>query len=169
MKGRLMLDSALGIGTKFMVHLNLPLAPSAEISGEEAAVKLSFLGRVLVAEDNPVNSKVVQAMLGQLGLEVALVENGWAAHELATRDRFDLVLMDCQMPELDGLEATRLIRRSGVPFSQVPIVALTANAMAGDREKCLEAGMNDYLAKPINLKLLRSMVHRWLPATESIS
>ncbi len=166
MGGTLSLDSSLGIGTRFSVTLDLPVAPEAP-PPDAASEPGAFLGRVLVAEDNPVNRRVVEAMLDSLGLEVALVENGLDAHERATRDRFDLVFMDCQMPGMDGLEATRRIRKAEAPFSQVPIVALTANAMVGDREKCLAAGMDDYMAKPINLRHLRTMVRRWLPEGET--
>ena len=130
----------------------------------------SSLGlRVLVAEDNLVNQRVAEAMLMELGCEVTLAANGLQAVELLTGQPdiaagmpFDLVLMDCQMPELDGYEATARIRRwlSGRPL---PIIAMTANAMAGDRERCLDAGMDDYLAKPVTLEALGAHLRRWLP------
>ena len=120
---------------------------SASRPGREDA---ALAGRVLLVEDNPVNALVAEAALARLGVEFETVGNGVAAVSLATRERWDLILMDCQMPELDGFEATTRIRRheqvAGLPA--VPIVALTANAMDGDRERSLAAGMDDHLAKP---------------------
>ncbi len=122
--------------------------------------------RVLVAEDNPVNQRVVQALLARLGVQVQIVQDGGDALAARTHGPWDLVLMDCQMPGLDGFEATRSWRRdegsSGA--RRVPIIALTANALAGDRELCLEAGMDDYLAKPIRLESLLAMFQKWLTA-----
>jgi len=107
---------------------------------------------VLVAEDNPINQKLVVRMLEKLGHRVALAEHGAAALRMLDEQPFDLVLMDVQMPELDGLEATRRIRQREVSTGQhVPIIALTAHAMTGDRERCLAAGMDGYLAKPVQL------------------
>ncbi|HRD67876.1 MAG TPA: response regulator [Candidatus Competibacter sp.] len=120
--------------------------------------------RVLLVEDNLLNQKLAQAMLWRLGLEVVAVDNGREAVETLRRDTFDAVLMDCQMPEMDGFEATRVIRGDGV-HAALPIIAVTANAMAGDRERCLAAGMNDYLAKPFTLDMLRDVLRRWLVPT----
>ena len=114
--------------------------------------------RVLVAEDNAVNRLVVQATLEELGCAVELVEDGERALGAIGRRRPDLVLMDCQMPVLDGYEATRRLRAGGV---DVPVVALTANALDGDRERCLEAGMDDYLTKPIDRDALEAAIGRW--------
>ncbi len=104
--------------------------------------------RILLAEDNPVNQKLAMRLLGQIGYEPAVANDGLQAIDALARDAFDVVLMDVQMPELDGLEATRRIRDRW-PEQPVWIVAMTANAMAGDREACLAAGMNDYISKPI--------------------
>jgi CheY-like chemotaxis protein len=102
------------------------------------------------------------AILRKLGLTPELACNGLEASAAALARPFDLILMDCQMPEMDGFEATRLIReREG--SRRVPILAMTANAMAGDRERCLEAGMDDYLAKPIAILDLKDALLRWLP------
>ncbi len=120
--------------------------------------------RVLVAEDNPVNQKVAQGMLERAGHEAVVVENGRAALTAFTGGRFDLVLMDVQMPELDGFQATAEIskrERKGGP--RVPIVAVTAHAMKGDAERCLAAGMDAYLAKPLQLAELASTVARLVP------
>lgn len=119
--------------------------------------------RILVAEDNIVNQKVVSHILEKkLGYNVDVVTNGKEAIELLKRFDFHLVLMDCQMPGLDGYDATRIIRNenSSVRNHSIPIIAMTANAMMGDREKCLEAGMNDYVTKPVNIQKLTSAIKR---------
>jgi two-component system sensor histidine kinase/response regulator len=141
----------------------LPAAATpAVVAGEPARLT----GRVLVAEDNPVNQEVAAAMLESLGLRCHLAENGRIALERALNERFDLVLMDCQMPEMDGFETTSRIRdgqRSGALPQHLPIIALTANAVAGDRERCLAAGMDDYLSKPFGREQLAAILQRWLP------
>ncbi|HZP86437.1 MAG TPA: response regulator [Burkholderiales bacterium] len=120
--------------------------------------------RVLLAEDNAVNRQVATVMLSRLGMEVEIATNGEEALALAQQHQFSLILMDCQMPVMDGYEATARIRRlEPQSFASLPIVALTANAMGGDREKCLAAGMNDYLTKPYTLEQLEKMLARWLP------
>jgi two-component system sensor histidine kinase/response regulator len=119
--------------------------------------------RVLIAEDNVVNQKVAQRHLAKLGLRADIVANGLEALDALRRIRYDLVLMDCQMPELDGYEATRRIRRGESGNPNVPIVAMTANAMHGDKERCMEAGMDDYIAKPVRQKELHALLERWLP------
>ncbi len=120
--------------------------------------------RVLVAEDNPVNQLLARKLLENMGALVTLAETGEAAVAQLASTRFDIVLMDCQMPILDGYEATRKIRAgsAGEAARAVPIIALTANALSGDRERCLEAGMNEYLAKPIDPRALRTLLERLL-------
>ncbi len=117
---------------------------------------------VLVAEDNAVNQLIIDAMLKQLGHEVTLAADGQRALDALAQSDFDLVLMDCNMPEMDGLEATRRLRNgsAGALDANVPVIALTANAMDGDRETCLAAGMNDFLAKPVSIAALRQAIER---------
>lgn len=122
-------------------------------------------GRVLVAEDNESNLIVAQAHLERLGLAAGIAANGRQALEMLAAEPFDLVLMDCQMPVLDGFAATRLLReREADSGRHLPVVALTANAMQGDRERCLAAGMDDYLAKPFSGDEMFAVLQRWLPA-----
>jgi two-component system sensor histidine kinase/response regulator len=119
-------------------------------------------GRVLLAEDNPVNQEVAQAMLLGMGLAVAVANDGAEALALARREAFDLILMDMQMPVLDGLAATRLIR--ALPnHALTPILAMTANAFDEDREACLAVGMNDHVSKPVAPERLRALLTAYLP------
>ncbi|HQS33180.1 MAG: hypothetical protein B7X59_01190 [Polaromonas sp. 39-63-203] len=121
-------------------------------------------GQVLLVEDNPVNQSLALAMLSKLGMQVSLAGNGLEAVALVRQSDFDLVLMDCQMPVMDGYQATAAIRKLPAGRGELlPIVALTANAMQGDRKRCLDEGMNDFLAKPFTLMQLRAMLVRWLP------
>ncbi len=126
-------------------------------------------GRILLAEDNIVNQEVAFAMLTKLGLEIDIANNGREAAELASRNSYDIILMDCQMPEMDGFEATMLIRKQIENNTQIPIVAVTANASENDRTTCLEAGMDDFLSKPYTFKHLEQVIIRWLPKKESDS
>ncbi len=136
--------------------------------------------RILLAEDNIVNQKVATKMLDKLGYRVDVVANGEEATEAVTRIAYDVILMDCQMPEMDGHEATRAIRaresleakgegdkkdshNSARLRPHIPIIALTANAMKGDRERCMESGMDDFLSKPINMEQLNEILQRWVP------
>jgi len=117
--------------------------------------------RILLAEDNPINQKLANFMLTKAGYQVEVVNNGREALETYTAnpDQFDMIFMDVQMPEMDGIEASRKIRELG--FSDIPIIALTAQAVKGDREKCMEAGMSDYMAKPIKRERVFEMVKKW--------
>lgn len=118
--------------------------------------------RVLLVEDNVVNQDVARGMLEQLGCEVELATDGVDAVSKGEAEKYDIVLMDCQMPRMDGYEATRLIKTGHSINAPTPIVALTANAMDGDREKCLLAGMDDYVAKPIRTQVLSHMLEKWV-------
>jgi CheY-like chemotaxis protein len=115
-------------------------------------------GRVLVAEDNLINQRVIQKQLESLGYDSLIVSNGKLAVEACARERFDVVLMDCEMPEMDGLTAAASIRALGADAGSVPIVALTANAMTGDRERCLAAGMDEHVSKPVRLDDIRKLL-----------
>ncbi len=125
--------------------------------------------RILVAEDNIMNQKITVIQLEKLGYRADVVANGLEAVDAVTRIRYALVLMDCQMPEMDGWEATAMIRKEeGARGShRLPIIAITANAMPGDREKCWKAGMDDYLAKPVTLEEMRVVLARWIPGHSS--
>ena len=165
-------------------ELNACLCSVLVTEGEDAAIddarepgqgQVEFDASILVAEDNLVNQEVALYMLHSLGCRVVLVENGVKCVEKVAAEPFDLILMDCQMPDMDGFETTRVIReteerhnRKGGMGRHMPIIALTANAIAGDRELCLAAGMDDYLSKPFNIEGLRSVLARWLPGKNVI-
>jgi signal transduction histidine kinase len=128
---------------------------------------LAHRARVLLVEDNPVNQLVAKGMLAKLGCEVVVAAHGGEALKLLEEQSFDMVLMDCNMPVMDGYEASRQIRRSG-RWPDLPIVALTANAMSEERERCRAAGMNDYLAKPFRREELKALLDLWVPTTTSL-
>ncbi|HQT01081.1 MAG TPA: ATP-binding protein [Thiobacillus sp.] len=168
MGGRIAVESASGSGSRFTLMLLLPPTelPLVELT---AHVSPHLQGRVLMVEDHPVNQKVLAHQLGEMGLAYDLATTGAQALEKLQSAPFDLVLMDWQMPEMDGLEATRRIRALTGRAGRVPIIALTANASSGFRETCLAAGANDYLAKPYTESALVAALGQWLPiaGTES--
>jgi signal transduction histidine kinase len=166
MGGSLTASSELGKGSVFLLTLPLPPAPAEEEGDPHlepalaaSCVPLSRRLRVLVAEDNIVNQKIAARMLENHGCRVDLAANGREAVAMADRFPYDLILMDCGMPEMDGFAATREIRRR--PGKRIPIVALTAHAIAGTREKCLEAGMDDYVSKPLARDTIEKVVRKW--------
>jgi CheY-like chemotaxis protein len=133
-----------------------PAPPISKLVEEQAAV------RVLVAEDNAVNRLLVKRMFEKLGCRIDLAGNGREAVDMASQLRYDIIFMDCFMPELDGYSASRELRELEQTERRVPIVALTANAMADDRAKCIAAGMDDYLSKPVSIDDLRKTLERWV-------
>ncbi len=145
--------------------LGLTASPSTKRVrvGESPAVQSKLRARVLVAEDNLVNQKVAVRTLEMLGCDAEVAENGQLAVEAMKQSEFDIILMDCQMPVLDGFGAAGAIRELEGTGRRIPIVAMTANAMQGDRERCLAAGMDDYVPKPVTLTDLDATLRRWLP------
>ena len=162
------LDAPLG-GALFSLDLPAQAAPPGRVGAPQPPTDANqtLTGRVLLAEDNPVNALVAEAVLTRMGLQVYTVTDGRHAVEEASHSprRYDLVLMDCQMPGVDGFEATVLIRRheSEQGLLRLPVVALTANALEGDRERSLQAGMDEHLAKPFREGELADVLRRHLP------
>lgn len=165
MGGQLRGESREGLGSTFTLEMPLALAGAANTLPGAAPAQSPAAeggGRILLVEDNPVNQSVIEAMLRSLGFEVSLAMDGAQAIELVGQQRFAAVLMDCRLPQVDGYEATRRIRL--LPQAEgLPIIALTASALQGDRERCLAAGMNDYLSKPFKRTDLQRILRRWLP------
>ncbi|HET7465263.1 MAG TPA: response regulator, partial [Candidatus Dormibacteraeota bacterium] len=133
-----------------------------DTSEPPAIVRPERAGRVLIVEDNAANLKVAMRMVDRLGYRADKAGNGVEAVRMLDKVAYDAVLMDCQMPEMDGYEATRQIRRHEREGRHTPIIAMTASAMAGDRERCLAAGMDDYISKPIKLHVVAAVLERWL-------
>lgn len=121
--------------------------------------------RILMAEDNAINQRVGKLILQKAGFTIDLVADGNEAVEAHRQNPYDLILMDCQMPTMDGFEASRLIRKAGDP--QPVIIAVTANALLGERERCLNAGMDDYLSKPFHADQLVAVVKKWVAARKA--
>jgi two-component system sensor histidine kinase/response regulator len=149
-------------------------APAPPLITRHTLAETGSPARILVAEDNLINQKLTVRMLEKLGYQSDVVENGQEALAALAKVSYAMILMDCQMPLVDGLEATRLIRENerrqssmvngqSMPSSHIPIVALTANAMSGDRDRCLAVGMDDYLTKPVRKENLKGALDRWIP------
>jgi signal transduction histidine kinase/ligand-binding sensor domain-containing protein/CheY-like chemotaxis protein len=183
MRGRIEVESAPGRGSCFALFVTLAVAESGPAPApgpeQESSLGLAALAgatatrplRVLLAEDNPVNQMVARRLIERLGDTVTVVANGRAAVNAAVREPFDLILMDVQMPEMDGFEATRAIRDAERatgrnPAARIPIIAMTAHAMSGDREQCLQSGMDGYLAKPVDIAALSGALRHARSATE---
>ena len=173
MHGSVTVESKVGKGSRFVVNLDAPLASAVGEPVEEQAAGPAdelprFAGRVLVAEDNPVNLLVIRAFLMRLGLEVESAENGALAFEKSRQSRFDLIIMDCQMPVMDGYECARQLRvaESANGEQPIPILALTAAAFPEDRRRATDAGMDGFLSKPLIPEELYRELSRWLEKSE---
>ena len=169
MRGRLGVDSEPGKGACFWVEMGFEISDEANVEETQRQAKADekvteLAGNILLVEDNPVNQMVASKMLDKLGLTYEKVNNGDEAIKLLMqKHEFDAVLMDCQMPVMDGYVATEALREYEASTGErLPVIAMTANAMEGDEEKCLESGMDDYVAKPVKLQALKEALTRWL-------
>ena len=166
MGGELWLESTPGEGSRFGFTAELP-ACEAAVEPSPVSRRLPAQGlEVLLAEDHPISRALAERLLAKLGYRVRAVESGRAALAALEEARYDVVLMDVEMPRLDGLATTRRIRGSGRDYADIPIIALTANAMEGDEQRCLAAGMNGYVSKPFDRETLLEAIGRVLPAHE---
>jgi len=178
LSGEIQVESTPGVGAVFRVTLPVELvergAASPHLPSSAAPPdppppdpdSSEFPGRrLLLVDDNELNALLASRLLKTLGFEVTIAENGAVALDAFARGRFDIVLMDCQMPVLDGYAATRHIREleARTAARRTPVIAITANTLSGDREKCLAAGMDDYLGKPYSVRELRPKLTQWLP------
>jgi CheY-like chemotaxis protein len=170
MGGQLGVDSAPGCGSTFHFGVLFSIGDGVELSAAPLPRRVMFAdgqpsARILLVEDTPVNQRLGQALLGKRGYQVSLAADGLEALAAFDRELFDLILMDMQMPNMDGLEATRRIRDRELPGDRrIPIIALTANAMQSDRERCLAAGMDDFVAKPFRADEMFAVIEKYLAA-----
>lgn len=164
MGGRIGVQSSPGVGSTFWFELPLPVAAAPGLAAERREAAATRCARILLAEDVPMNQIVTSSILCKAGHTVEVVEDGVLAVEAMRKGEFDLVLMDMQMPRMDGLQATAAIRQLGGRRGAVPIIALTANALTDQLQLCLDVGMNDHVTKPIERDTLLSAVDRWLDA-----
>lgn len=183
MGGKIGVDSQVDAGSMFYFTLNISIKKNDRIKEEElsevnfelskyevenkspfdsSVKKKRKKYKILVTEDNVVNQKVILRMLEELGYDAEVANNGEEALEKTATGCFNAILMDVQMPHMDGLQASKLIREMNNPYRNIPIIAITAHALLGDKEKCLDAGMNDYLSKPINAKHLAKVLDSWI-------
>lgn len=164
MGGRIFASSTFGKGSEFIFEIPLPVSQNNEVVNPTPNLNLlKASGRILLAEDNFINQMVTEKFLKKSGFEVVVVNNGKEAIETLDRDQcFDLVLMDCHMPILDGYSATTLIRNSGKSYSEIPILALSASVLKQEQEHCKSVGMNDFISKPVTFETLEGKLKEWL-------
>ena len=159
MGGSIGVESRAGQGSRFWftIRAAAPVAAPPPPASQSPAPPAKG-SRLLLVEDNPINRKVALLMLQKLGYQVDVANDGAEALQAAASTRYDLILMDCVMPQIDGFEATRRLRAAGGHSAEVPILAMTANAFADDRKACLAAGMNDFLSKPVRQSELAAKI-----------
>ncbi len=168
MGGSLGVESEEGKGSVFWFVASFQCTDKVAVNVKQAVSNeqvLQLNANILLVEDNPINQMVASKMLQKIGLKAVLANNGVEALDILQQQPFDLVLMDCQMPEMDGFDATREIRKLQIKTKQnqpLPVVAMTANVMSGDKERCLEVGMDDYIGKPVQRDRLESVLKKWL-------
>jgi len=164
MHGLFGVDSVHGEGSTFWFRLPLEIGDEDSLkqaNQKEPEIQKELSGHVLLVEDNPINQMVAQKLLEKIGIQSTLAADGQEALDRLEQESFDAVLMDCQMPVMDGFEAARRIREREA-LNRLPVIAMTANVMEGDREKCISAGMNDYIGKPVVEADLKKILARWL-------
>jgi len=169
MGGEIFLESEVNVGSRFYFTLPFEIGTADNALNNSLISKSNFLNdinllqgaNVLMAEDNDINQEIVFDLLNSIGVNVSVVENGQHALKILEKESFDGILMDCQMPVMDGYEATKEIRKQD-RFKNLPIIAMTANVMPGDKEKALEIGMNDYISKPIKPEEMFAIMARWI-------
>jgi signal transduction histidine kinase/ActR/RegA family two-component response regulator len=168
MDGTLGLDSVEGEGASFWFTASFAYndrSPQPDSDKQQSVESGQLEAKILLAEDNPINQMVAQKMLEKLGLKADVANNGAEALKVLAETAYDLVLMDCQMPEMDGFDATREIRKQAIKAlndKPLPVIAMTANVMSGDKERCLEVGMDDYIGKPVQVDKLEKVLRKWL-------
>lgn len=178
MGGKISLQSHPGQGSTFSISIPLFKVENNQVrekvtpltlinSDENITDKINITNtesdkKIIIVEDNEINAELLTIMLEEIGYNAEIAENGIVFLDKAANNNYDLVLMDCQMPILNGYEATKQYRESEDINTHIPIIAVTANAMMGDKEKCLESGMDDYIQKPVKSKILQQTIHHWL-------
>jgi CheY-like chemotaxis protein len=163
MNGSITAKSNIGDGSTFTITVQLPISHDGQIEENSEYKENKFLEKkhILVVEDNEINQLIIEDILQNFGAKVSITNDGEEALRTLEKETFDMILMDIQMPVMDGFQATKKIR-SQSQFNDIPIIAMTANAMEGDRNKCLNVGMNDHIAKPLDVNQIADTMSRHL-------